>query len=349
MMAMDAFDRQLLNVIQGAVPLERQPFGRLAGELGRDEADVLRRVRALRKAGIIREISAIFDAVSLGYRQALVAMSVPAESLDRAGQIAAGHPGVSHCYGRAGKVNLWLTLAVSPRSGLGLEGTADLLAQLVGATSPLVLPTIRRYKLRVHFDMETGQAAPTARGTGRAAPAQSGPGDNPPPAPLDEAQVRAIRALQTDLPATGDPFEEIAAAAGLDVDDLLSAGREFLADGRMRRYAAVLHHRAAGSAANLLVAWRADAKQADAVGPRAAEVAGVSHCYLRPAGPDWPYTLYTMIHGRSEQDCRLAVDQIVATTALREHVELWTTAEFKKRRVPLFGPEEAQWERRHAK
>ena len=148
---MDTLDRQLLNRIQTAVPLSPRPFGEIANELGGEEADVIRRVSALREGGIIREISAIFDAISLGYEQALVALSVPPDSLDRAGQATAGHPGVSHCYGREEKFNLWFTLAVSPDSLLGLDATAEALAAEAGATRHLVLPTLRQYKLRVHF------------------------------------------------------------------------------------------------------------------------------------------------------------------------------------------------------
>ena len=350
---MDELDRQLLNRIQTDVPLIARPFAQLAGELGCDESAVLDRVAALRHTGIVREISAIFDAVALGYRQALVALSVPAERLDQAGRLAAEHPGVSHCYGRAGEVNLWLTLATSPRSRFGLEASAELLARLCGATTHMVLPTIRRYKLQVRFDMEGDEPTPAPLGGPR--PAENGaPGASErsgaeAPAPhLTDTQVRAIRALQIDLPTEPEPFAPLAAAEGLDVDTMLDCGREMLEAGHMRRYAAVLHHRAAGSKANVLVAWAADSAGADADGPRAAQVAGISHCYLRPAGPGWPYNLYTMIHGRSEQDCRLAIETILATTGLTDHVELWTTAEYKKRRVRLFGPEEARWESQYA-
>jgi DNA-binding Lrp family transcriptional regulator len=341
---MDELDRQLLNRIQTDVPLIARPFAQLAGELGCDESAVLGRLAALRQAGIIREISAIFDAVALGYRQALVALSVPADKLDRAGRRAAEHPGVSHCYGRAGEVNLWLTLATSPHSRFGLEASAKLLARLCGATGHMVLPTIRRYKLQVRFDMEGDEPTP-AQGTGSAAPREQGACPLP---PLTDTQVRAIRALQIDLPGLPEPFAPPAAAEGLDVDTMLDCGRKMLESGHLRRYAAVLHHRAAGGKANVLVAWAADAAVADAAGPRAAQVAGVSHCYLRPAGPGWPYNLYTMIHGRSRQDCRLAIETILATTSLTDHVELWTTAEYKKRRVRLFGPDEARWESQYA-
>jgi len=350
---MDELDRQLLDSIQADVPLVVRPFGQLAGRLGCDEAAVIKRIAALRQAGIIREISAIFDAVALGYRQALVALSVPADGLDQAGQIAASHPGVSHCYGRSGEMNLWLTLATSPGSRLGLEASAELLARLSGATRHMVLPTLRRYKLQVRFDMEGDEPTPAPLGSPRPA-ANDAPGasekaltEQHPPR-LPDTQIRAIRALQIDLPGQPEPFAPLAAAQALGVDTLLDCGRRMLESGHMRRYAAVLHHRAAGGKANVLVAWAADPAQADADGPRAAQVAGISHCYLRPAGPGWPYNLYTMIHGRSQQDCRLAIETILATTSLTGHVELWTAAEYKKRRVSLFGPEEEQWEAKYA-
>ena len=280
---MDELDRQLLNSIQADVPLVARPFGQLAGRLGCDEAAVLDRIAALRQTGIIRDISAIFDAVALGYHQALVALSVPADGLDQAGQIAASHPGISHCYGRSGEMNLWLTLATSPHSRLGLEASAELLARLVGATRHMVLPTIRRYKLQVRFDVEGDEPTP-AQGTGSAAPQEQGAcprssnthqhapdpsansgdrhhrpggtarrdyGASPLP-PLSDTQIRAIRALQIDLPGLTEPFAPLAAAEAFDVDTLLDCGREMLESGHMRRYAAVLHHRAAGSKANVL-------------------------------------------------------------------------------------------------
>ncbi len=342
---MDELDRKLLNRIQASVPLAAGPFALLADELGCDESDVISRISALRREGIIREISAIFDAVALGYRQALVAMSIPAERLDDAGRIAAGHPGVSHCYGRAGTMNLWLTLAISPRSKLGLDASAALLARLAGATRHLVLPTVRRYKLQVRFDMEAD--VPTPAPATPDAPGASGPAANETPPALTDTQIRAVRALQTDLPAEPEPFEPLAESESLEVEAMLACGQKMLDAGQMRRYSAVLHHRAAGGKANVLVAWVAGDAQADADGPLAARVAGISHCYLRPTAPGWPYSIYTMIHGRTEHDCRKTIETVRATTSLVEYVELWTTREYKKRRVPLFGPQESQWESRH--
>jgi hypothetical protein len=40
----------------------------------------------------------------------------------------------------------------------------------------------------------------------------------------------------------------------------------------------------------------------------------------------------------------MTVREIVATTQLREHVELWTVKEYKKERIALFSEEEMRWE-----
>ncbi|HAU38517.1 MAG TPA: hypothetical protein DCX07_12480 [Phycisphaerales bacterium] len=332
----EEFDRRLLSEMQRGIPLVRHPFAQLADALGAEEATVLARVEALRRTGRIREISGVFDCPALGYAQTLAAMETPPDALDRAGRIVAGHPGVSHCYGREGALNLWYTLAVSPASRLGLDATAELLARVCGAKRQLLLPTLRRYKLRVRFgdesDEDPSEAAPPPAGK--------------PVSPNDE-QRRAIRALQEDLPAVSDAFTAPAAQTGLDADMLLVHAADFLAAGWMRRYAAVLHHRAAGAAENLLAAWRVDGGAADVAGLAAAQVRTVSHCYLRPSAADWPYSLYTMIHGCDRDDCLAAVRQIETLTGLQHPALLWTEREYAKRRVKLFGDEEQAWERAH--
>lgn len=334
----------ILNRIQRDVPLVREPYQQLAAELACREADVLAAIDSARAEGLIREIAGVFEAPAVGYSRALVAMRVPAASLDRAGEIVAAHPGVSHCYARSAPVNLWFTLAVSPLSRLGLGRTAALLADEAGATWHALLPTLRRYKLQVRFDAATGELDAEGDVSGGACPARPAPAIAQ---PTDE-QVRAIRALQTDLPARRDPFAAVAAAESLDADMLLVHAADFLAAGWMRRYAAMLHHASAGAKANLLVAWQVDESAADSAGRLAAQSPAVSHCYLRPALPNWPYNLYTMIHGRSREDCQLAADEISATTGLARRADLWTDKEFKKRAVRLFSGEEQKWESRRA-
>ena len=328
------FDRSLLAGVTRRVPLVREPFAQIAAELDCDQASVLAGLAALKQTGIIRELSGVFDAESLGYSLALCALAVADGAAADAGEVVAAHPGVSHCYQRDAAYNIWFTLAVSPDSSLGLAGTIERMSSLCGGAGHLVLPTLRRYKLHVRFPLHQPERAPAAVAT---AP-------RPDPASPSDEQRRAVRALQVDLPVSPDPFAAPAASQSLDADMLLVHAADFLSTGWMRRYAAAIDHRAAGAEANVMVAWQVSEPAADVAGAGCARIPAVSHCYLRAAAGDWPYNLYTMIHGRSREDCEMTIGEIVATTPLEQRAEFWTKHEFKKRRVRLFTDDEARWE-----
>src|SRR5215211_7595403 len=118
---MDTVDKDLLNLIQREFPLEREPFEALGLSLGVAGDEVIRRIEALKRGRVIRQISAIFDTRVLGYQSSLVA----AKAIN-------SHPGVSHNYERNNEFNLWYTVAVPPDSRLGLEGTVDVLHKISG-------------------------------------------------------------------------------------------------------------------------------------------------------------------------------------------------------------------------
>jgi len=341
---LDQLDRLLLDEVQRSVPLVPRPFAQLALSLGVDEAEVIARVSGLSgPGGVIREIAGIFDAAALGCATTLVAARCAPGQIDDAGRIVAAHPGVSHCYGRDGQLNLWFTLSVPPESSLGLSATIDRLGEMIGAESIFSLPAVRRYKLDVRFNMSGGGRPGATADAATGAPA----------ARLEEApspeQVRAIRALQVPLAAVAKPFADLAAGAGFSADDLLVHAADFLSAGWMRRYSAVLRHRLAGARANVLVAWQVPVEGADAFARHAARLAAVSHCYLRAAQPDWPYNLYTMVHGRDRDEVAGAIASIAAAGGDCPRVELPTAAEYKKARLKLFSPELARWERQVAR
>ncbi|MBI5725337.1 MAG: Lrp/AsnC family transcriptional regulator [Planctomycetes bacterium] len=351
-MNLDETDRRLLGVIERSVPLKAGPYAIIGQTAGLEESQVLARLAELRRPdGPIRQISGVFEAAALGYAQTLVAMSIPPDLLDRAGEAAAGHPGVSHCYARTGFYNLWFTLAVSPESALGLARTAEIIGRSCRAEQTLLLPAIRRYKLSARFMSDTGEAGP-------ARPDQRDGQDNPPgpessAAPSGKTrpspgQTAAIRLLQADLPNVPRPFESLAGPAGTAEKQLLDSARDFIRRGWMRRYCAMLRHRAVGMNANVLAAWRAPDETADFTGAAFSLSRHISHCYLRPASPDWPYNLYTMIHGRTRDDCQNAIAELARTSGLKDRAELWTEKEYRKARVELFSPLEKQWEIRHA-
>ncbi|HYL79352.1 MAG TPA: hypothetical protein VEU07_00985, partial [Candidatus Acidoferrum sp.] len=73
---------------------------------------------------------------------------------------------------------------------------------------------------------------------------------------------------------------------------------------------------------------------------------GVSHCYLRPTYPDWPYSIFTMVHGQKDEDCQELIGAISKAAGIQEYALLYSTKEYKKIRLKYFNPELDEWEAR---
>jgi DNA-binding Lrp family transcriptional regulator len=328
-------DRRLLNLIQEDFPLVERPFAALGERLSLSEDAVMNRIVELKEGHIIRQISAIFDSRMLGYNGSLVAMKVDPAREDEAAAIINRHPGVSHNYRRSHAYNIWFTLTLPP--GMDLNEEIQDLAEKAGAIRTWPLPTLKLYKIGVTMDM-TGEKdrkereAPEARKRNRTRDLS-----------LTEADVILIRELQKDLPIVSEPFALFADNLGITVESLLASANRFIEEGKMRRYAAVLHHRDAGFAYNCMAVWECPEERIDECGKIMATFKAVSHCYQRPTYEDWPYPLFTMIHGQSEQDCLLVVDEIAKATGLEKGALLYSTKEFKKVRVQYFTEDYAQY------
>jgi DNA-binding Lrp family transcriptional regulator len=333
----------LLNQIQADVPVVEHPFAEFGRKIGETEDQVIRRLEALQSAGIIRQISAIFDTRSLGYDSSLVAARVDPARVDEAAALIGQHPGVSHNYLRNHAFNLWYTIAVSPLSKLGLEKTVNILHGESGAESTRLLPTLKLYKIGVKFDLggesrPDEQDAPPYTGTKRAADTS-----------LTPAEIEFVRVMQRDLPLVPTPFVEYARELGIPFAELRAMHQRFIDTGRMRRFAAVLHHRKAGFSANAMGVWAVpgDDAEVDRVGETMAGFRAVTHCYKRPIYSDWPYNIFTMVHGKTNDECERTLHAIAEKTGIRDHSALYSTREYKKVRVRYFTGEEEQWERQH--
>ena len=339
---MDTVDKDLLNLIQREFPLEREPFDALGGSLGLAGDEVIRRVDALKRGRVIRQISAIFDTRVLGYQSSLVAASISAENLNAAAKAINSHPGVSHNYERNNPFNLWYTVAVPPDSRLGLEGTVEVLHKISGAEKTRILPTLKLFKIGVTLDMKEGATAK------KEAP-QYGESDREgADRNVSEDDKAAIRALQEDVPLTPRPFDLWARQVGISYEELLERAYDLQRRKIMRRFSAVLYHRKAGFRANAMGVWKVPPERVEEVGNMFAQYQAVSHCYERPTYEDWPYALFSMVHGRSVEECEAVLDAMAAESGLTERASLYSTREYKKTRVRYFTPEMEAWEKLYA-
>ncbi len=337
---LDETDKKLLNLLQGSFPLVERPFAEVARAAALSEAEALARTQRLLDARIIREITPIFDTRVLGYSSMLVAAKVDPEHPWRAAKIINSHPGVSHNYLRDHDFNIWFTIATEPESKLGLQGTLDVLQRLTGAQSVRQLPTLRLFKIRMDLEMEKGTDA-------LAAAAEVIDHKEPEAIELSERDLAVIRATQGPMEATSQPFARAAADLDTPVPELLEHLEGMRERKALRRVAAILFHRRAGFSANGMGVWKVPEDRILELGPRMSSYRGISHCYQRPTYPDWPYSVFTMAHGRSKEECDAILDSIAADTGIEERRTLYSSTEFKKIRLRYFTDEHAKWEARY--
>ncbi len=339
--ALDDLDRRLLNLMQGSFPIAPEPYAHVAAEAGIPEAEVLARVQRLLDERIIRQVTPIFDTRALGYSSMLVAAKVDPENPWRAANIINAHPGVSHNYLRNHEFNIWFTLATEPDSPLGLQGTIDVLGKIAGAESIRQLPTLKLFKIRMDLEME-GDTEALSKTVEAVAPAETEP------QPYDQFDRGVILALQGDMPVISQPFAPAAQQLGIPQEKLLEHLRGMQERKLLRRVAAILFHRRAGFSANGMGVWKVPDERIMELGPQMAAFRGISHCYQRPTYADWPYSVFTMAHGRSKEECDAILDSIAESTGITERSTLYSSTEFKKIRLLYFTEDYRAWEREHA-
>lgn len=155
--------------------------------------------------------------------------------------------------------------------------------------------------------------------------------------PIDDIDKRIIARLQGDLPLTSRPFAELAAEVGLSEDQVVERIQALADSGVMRRFGATLRHQKSGFASNVMVAWRVPEERAGEVGRKLASFREVSHCYWRrPRCGDFPYNLFSMVHGTSDQAVREVVEKMAEAVGRPEHALLFSVEELKKTSMRYF-------------
>lgn len=145
------FDKRLLNILQGNLPLCSRPFSRLGEMLDTTEEHVLRRLNELKREGYLRRIGTFFNSEQLGYHGTLIALRVAEDHLADVAQAVNRYAGATHNYEREGDYNLWFTL-LTPSRHAEEKILADI-AALPGVEGHMSLKANKRYKINVQFKL----------------------------------------------------------------------------------------------------------------------------------------------------------------------------------------------------
>lgn len=157
---------------------------------------------------------------------------------------------------------------------------------------------------------------------------------------IDTIDREIIRATQAGLPLVSEPYQAVAEQVGISAAEVMQRLERMQQNGVIRRIGAVPNHYKLGYRYNGMTVWDVDDRHVDDLGRRVAELAFVSHCYQRPRHvPDWPYNLFAMVHGKTEQEAerQIAVIAELLGEDCRRHAVLYSTKILKKTGLRIAG------------
>ncbi len=146
-----------------------------------------------------------------------------------------------------------------------------------------------------------------------------------------------LRCAQSNLSESLTPYADIAREVGCTEEEVLALLIRMRDEGAVRRFGACIKHQRTGWTHNAMVAWQVEESDAERCGELAATHKQVSHCYFRPSPTtDWPYTLYTMVHGRSKEECAAIIEDVQNKTGIEQYTVLESIQELKKISMTYF-------------
>jgi len=317
-------EKRLLEEIQLDIPLVVHPFKYIGKNCGMSEKSVIEKLRSFSEQGMIRELSAIFNASGLGYKSTLIAVKAGEDIVNRTVERINSHPGVSHNYLRNNEYNIWFTMTI--KRSLSFDSELKKLFYGIQPVKYIILPAIETFKIGVQFPFTGKQPVRTNHAFFQPEKAVT----------LSEPDKRLVLKLQEGLPVVKTPWEKIAENLQIDEETLFLRIRRLKEAGVIKRISAVLRHRKLGFRANGMACFRVPDNRIAAAGRCLAKYREVSHCYQRKTYPDWQYALFAMVHKNKEEECLSLIEEMALKIECRDFLVLFSEKEFKKERVKYF-------------
>lgn len=310
--ALSDFEKRLLNDYQRSFPLSLSPFAELAEQFGESEQRVLDVLASFKSHGLISRVGPVFAPNRVGV-STLVAMAVPAESLDEIAEVVSSYPEVNHNYEREHHYNLWYVLTAPDKQHL--QSTLEDIEQTTGLDA-ISLPMVEAYHIDLGFKLKWKREDEREQ-------QQKDKKDESHHALTDSVVAigndisnsiaeRLVAAVQGGLPLVSRPYQKIAEQIGISEADCIQRLQNWIDNGTISRMGVVVRHRELGYRANAMVVWDVADEQVSRIGNCFAKFDFINLCYQRSRHlPQWRYNLFCMIHGQDRSEVMERVEQLV--------------------------------------
>ncbi|MBI2251897.1 MAG: Lrp/AsnC family transcriptional regulator [Armatimonadetes bacterium] len=153
---------------------------------------------------------------------------------------------------------------------------------------------------------------------------------------LNKKDKQIIKLLQENSFLALRPFNILAQKLKIKEEDLIKKIKDFKKRGVISSFGARISHENSGYKFNAMVVWQVPEKKVILLGEKFSVFPEVSHCYERPAFPDFPYNLYTMIHAQSEKGLKNKILELKKVAQNIKYKVLITKKEYKKTEPKYF-------------
>jgi len=147
---------------------------------------------------------------------------------------------------------------------------------------------------------------------------------------ISDIERRILAVLQEGFPRSQTPYKDMAELAGIDTKQLLEILGRWKQEGKIRRIGAIVDHFKVGMSGGAMVVWRVKPERIEQVGKKLAGFNTATHVYERKITENWPYNLYTMVHGADIQEVEQIVNRMSQACGVSDYRILATQKEFKK-------------------
>ena len=154
------------------------------------------------------------------------------------------------------------------------------------------------------------------------------------PVVLDDRDVDLIAEIQTGLPLTPCPYAEMGQRIGLSEAEVIDRLKRLQQAGAIKRFGVVVRHHEIGYRANAMTVWNIPDEKVSELGECMGGFEFVTLCYRRPRRlPDWPYNLFTMVHGQDRDEVLSNISHMAECCGLAsiQYEVLFSKRRFKQR------------------
>lgn len=320
-------DAGLVDGFQSGFPVTERPFRNVAEALGESEDRVLSRVNRLLNEGIFRRVGPVLNPPVIG-SSALAALAVPESRFEDVAATVNSYEYVNHNYGRDHRYNMWFVVTAET------WGRREaVLTEIESRTDcPLLrLPMRTEYYINLEFPVVNDDRL-ARDGWSTEAPYEPTSIQNEAIGGLSQLDRRLIPELQDGLPISPTPYRQIAARVDTPVEDVLESVERLGDLNCIKRIGCVVNHHAVGFDENCMVVWDVPDNKLDERAVDAGRQPAVTYCCHRPRceAAGWPYNLYTMIHGRTQEAVDTVIDELETEHLRSYHARLHTTDVLKQ-------------------